>query len=1278
MKTRLHKFLSIFLVSVMLLTAAPLSGFVGLDLNLDWLNLTTKASAATYSGTCGDNLTWTFDELTGELSITGSGDMLEMADATAVPWYGYRNEVLKITIQEGITSISRIAFEGCVFLSEVSIPESVTKIGEKAFNDCRSIKTITLPPNLTEINYKTFYYCIELESIIIPDKVKSIGGYAFYQCYSLKEVAIPGSVTSIAWYAFDDCINLERIYYNWTEEKWDELGYKNWYEKEPEIIFATNHEHTFYLEKVAEPTCTENGVKLFSCYCGENYTEEIPVVDHSLKTHYSAATCLKQGYECDKCTVCAGEFNLRNYEDIGDHAWRNEYVAPTCLNDGYYCLSCSVCDAQKDVVILPKLQHTSFEWVYLIEPTCEESGVRIQRCTACLTEVDRKDVPSLEHTAGLWIVDTEPTCQHVGFEVQKCIYCSEILNSRTTAKADHTAGTWGIENFATCTQEGTQVRKCTVCSTVLDRKAVEKVGHIIGDWTIIRQPSNAQNDILAKLCKNCRSEMDRIEIHKLNETNYGFCGDTVVWSLDTVTGELVISGTGAMKNYSYMNDIYPPWASYYSSIKTIMISDDVTTVGEDAFSGCNNLASVTIGNSVTTIGEYAFEYCRSLASITFGNSVTKIDYCAFRGCSGLTSITIPDSVTSIGTDAFENCDSLATVTIGTGASFISYYAFFPCESLVSFTVAEGNTSYSSDEYGVLFNKNKTELVKYPTGNKRISYSIPNSVTKIEAFAFNRSKSLESVTIPDSITEIGNYAFSGCSSLKRVVFEGTQERWQSFEYDDWDGTVPEIIFLNNHEHSYTATIKQQPTCTATGMKEFSCICGQNYSEILPMTEHTLEVYRLAPTCVKQGYECDKCSACGEEFNHRNYEDIVDHIWENEYVAPTCSQEGYQCLKCSICSEQKDVVAIPKLSHTPLEWVLLSEPTCEEPGVKIQRCKVCLTEVDRVETPALGHTPGEWKVESEATCSQKGLKVKNCNTCKEVVESEEIPAPDHISSDWEADTAPTCQHVGFEVQKCTVCSKILKSRTIPKLSHTYSEWTVITEPTTTQTGEKTHRCTACSSVERLVISPTGFEPVNGLQIDFANDLIYGLDVGCVSLDDYSNLLVSSYSWSYTISDGRLGTGSKAVLTRGSTYSEYTIVIFGDVNGDGWYDGTDSIIVSCLANGLLTQDSVSEAVYRAADCNHDGVIDSFDVAILEQAGLLLSNVDQSKSNEELATDEAFIEYLDLIDQTPEDEDIVEDEVIETPEVETETEEFDLIEFIITIIKKFFELLLSSLPIK
>ena len=98
------------------------------------------------------------------------------------------------------------------------------------------------------------------------------------------------------------------------------------------------------------------------------------------------------------------------------------------------------------------------------------------------------------------------------------------------------------------------------------------------------------------------------------------------------------------------------------------------------------------------------------------------------------------------------------------------------------------------------------------------------------------------------------------------------------------------------------------------------------------------------------------------------------------------------------------------------------------------------------------------------------------------------------------------------------------------------------------------------------------------------------------------------------------------------QYTIVIFGDVNGDGWYDGTDAITVSCIANGMLSKDQVGEAVWMAADCNHDGDIDQTDVDILNQAGVLLANVDQTKTEEELQTSSSYIAYRNLIDQQAE----------------------------------------------
>ncbi len=132
------------------------------------------------------------------------------------------------------------------------------------------------------------------------------------------------------------------------------------------------------------------------------------------------------------------------------------------------------------------------------------------------------------------------------------------------------------------------------------------------------------------------------------------------------------------------------------------------------------------------------------------------------------------------------------------------------------------------------------------------------------------------------------------------------------------------------------------------------------------------------------------------------------------------------------------------------------------------------------------------------------------------------------------------------------------------------------------------------------------------------------------------------SYQPTCSYMGTGSTVTLAYGGRQSVYTAVVFGDVNGDAWYDGQDAAIVTCIINGLLTEENIGEAAYKAADCNHDGVIDAADREILEQAGVLLADVDQSMSIAELETSSVFAEYISLIDQNP----VIEDEPDEPEE--------------------------------
>jgi hypothetical protein len=170
---------------------------------------------------------------------------------------------------------------------------------------------------------------------------------------------------------------------------------------------------------------------------------------------------------------------------------------------------------------------------------------------------------------------------------------------------------------------------------------------------------------------------------------YGTTG-SCTWTLTGTSGNytLTVSGTGRMANYAYaVIGGTAPWSSYDSGIKTAIIEQGVTNVGNYAFQDCVELTSATIPYSVTSIGEGAFQDCPKLSSITFPvpASLTSIGNGAFVWCRSLTSITLPASLTSIGSQAFQECYTLASITIPALVTSIGYMAFNYCVDLKSIT-----------------------------------------------------------------------------------------------------------------------------------------------------------------------------------------------------------------------------------------------------------------------------------------------------------------------------------------------------------------------------------------------------------------------------------------------------------------------------------------------------------------------------------------------------------------------------------------------------------------
>ena len=320
-------------------------------------------------------------------------------------------------------------------------------------------------------------------------------------------------------------------------------------------------------------------------------------------------------------------------------------------------------------------------------------------------------------------------------------------------------------------------------------------------------------------------------------------GDNVTWKL-TSDGTLTISGTGKMKDYgdNYGMSV-APWYVGSSQVKTVIIEDGVTSIGDRAFDGCTKLTrvvipdsvtsigyssfrgcyslpSVAIPDSVTSIGDSAFAYCKALTGITLSGSVTSIGSCAFQSCDSLTSVTMQNGVTDIGDNAFTYCKNLTSVTIPNSVKTIGTSAFYNCAGLTRVTIPGSVTRIEQDTFkgcsGLTSVTISAGVTSIESGAFRdctslTSVTIPGSVTSIEGYAFAycsaltsliihdgttsigisafmNCTSLGSVTIPRSVTDIGGYAFSSCRSLADVYYGGTETDWTKITIGNGNGNL----------------------------------------------------------------------------------------------------------------------------------------------------------------------------------------------------------------------------------------------------------------------------------------------------------------------------------------------------------------------------------------------------------------------------------------------------------------------------------------------------------
>ena len=395
------------------------------------------------------------------------------------------------------------------------------------------------------------------------------------------------------------------------------------------------------------------------------------------------------------------------------------------------------CSLAAGLTACKKISHEHTYKTEVVAPNCTEQGYTLHTCTGCGDSYKDTYVSALGHSYGesSWAWSEDYTNATATFT---CTNDSEHVDTLTATVTDE------VTTPVTCTTDGEKDYTATVTfnnQTYTDVKTVtvEKTGHSISDNSCV-------------YCGQLASEgLDMVLISEGEYTvsGIGTCTDTEILIPTTYNDLPVVS----VEASAFLNN---------TAITSVVLPDGITSIGENAFNGCESLTSVTFGKNsqLSSIGPGAFNYCYSLESITIPESVTNIGSDAFIYCYGLRSVTFGENsqLTSIGDGAFNWCESLESITIPDSVTSIGEGAFCCCAKLTSITIPDGVKSIGNHAFA---------------GCSALeSITIPDSVLNIGDSAFAECTALESITIPDSVLSIGYSAFEGCTALKNITIPGS--------------------------------------------------------------------------------------------------------------------------------------------------------------------------------------------------------------------------------------------------------------------------------------------------------------------------------------------------------------------------------------------------------------------------------------------------------------------------------------------------------------------------
>lgn len=1067
----MKKICSLLLVIVMIC-----STFAGLQ-------ITSTAADLPSSGSCGENVTYTYTNTNniGVLTISGSGAMYDNQYIQYGIFYN-QTSIKYVIIKSGVTRIGDFTFYGCSGLISITIPDSVTSIGLEAFHDCSSLKNISIPNtvtnldhgvffgcsgltsitisnSVTSINNSTFYNCSGLTSITIPNSVTSIGGRAFYGCSNLTSIAIPEPVTSIGDGAFEGCTGLTRVDIC-SIESWCKIAF---YTKFSNPLY---YAHNLYLndELITDLVIPDSvtGIGKYAFYgCSELASVTVPTSVTSIGN-----------YAFSKCN------GLIKVDIDTLEAWCSIYFSNVDSNPLVYAHN----------LYLDKQLITD-----LVIPDSVKGGIGNYSFYGC------------SGLTSIFIPNSVTSIGNSAFYNCNGLTSITILDSVTSI---------GNSAFYNCSGVKELTIPCSAniynsSATFYNCTNIEKVTLTKGNGIMQNYGTSTSSNA--------------------SKTYYQYTPWYI--SKDNFNELIIKDGVKSIGSFAF---------SSCSELTSVTIPNSVTSIGQAAFESCNRLGSVIIGSSVNSVDSDSFSGCTGIkntylyskqldstqnlaSSLPAGSKLyayASTDAQLYCSIYGVNFIALEEPRCDEGIHTFVETIITEPTCVNEGLKKCS------CRFC----------DVTKDEIIPALNHNYTEEIIAPTCTangytkhtcSRCGDTYNDTETDMIAHTVVTDTAVEPTCRATGLTEGSHCSVCGTVLTAQTVIPLTNHRYETTNIAStcvqkgftlhtcvWCGDAFKSDYSDTGEHSYVETITTPASCSKEGVKTFTCsICGDSYTRSIAMTEHTPVVDKaVAPTCEKAGLaEGSHCSVCGYIISEQAVVPANGHSYEQSVTEPTCKDKGYTIHTCTVCGDSyvdsytqttqehdyratittpascskqgvktftcsvcgdKYTEAIAMTEHTPTTDKAVA-PTCTKAGLTAgSHCSVCgYVIVEQAVVSAKSHSYTA-SVTKDSSCSQVGVKTYTCTVCGDKY-IEAIPLKTHtIVSDNAVE--PTCTKYGLSAGKyCSVCGKIFETQEeIEPLGHDFGS--VVIPATLTANGVITHPCSRCEKADasEVIYAPKTF--------------------------------------------------------------------------------------------------------------------------------------------------------------------------------------------------------------